>query len=322
MNEALDAVYVPLTDYLPGYWPTAGQFALLIASASILVAIGYSIKRRWAVNNDPTPPQWAVGLWIAMFLCYMEFTREFYQGVPDQEKVSILLWCALFWFIPAAYYGHMVLESFSTNITDHIGPFSAHIEEFSEFSSARRAALHGDIDGAVKLYRTYTSNQSSALFEAVRLLKTQGRPQEAVQLLEEMAERFVHQRLVWAEATYQLAKITETVLGNPSAAAGHLMEIIERVPDSRFGLMAINEIRHLKDALAVEETEDEQEPADAPEPRPVTAVNAAAARAAAENARPKAISPLDEDVPSVDPFFSKRMGRSTKPTQDPPANDQ
>lgn len=317
MNDVLDAVPVRWIDYFPGHWPSMGQFALLFATVGILVAIGYSIRQRWAAANEPMPPQWAVGLWIAMFLCYMAVTREFFIRVPDTDKVSMLLWCAFFWFIPAAYYGQAVLESFSSNITDHIGPFSAHIEEFSEFSSARKSALHGDIDGAVRLYRSYSNNQSAALFEAVRLLRTQNRHEEAAQLLAEIAERFVHQRMIWAEATYQLAKLEETALGNPSAAAGLLLEIIQRTPDSRFGLLALNEIGHLKEVLPAgegqgAETEDASQEAPAAASRPVPAYSAASAKAAVERMRTKPVSPLEEDLPAEDPFFSKRMGRKAQ----------
>jgi len=134
----------------------------------------------------------------------------------------------------------------------------------------------------VAAYRSYTENQAAALFEAARLLKSEDRFLEAARLLEEIAERFQGKRRIWAEATYQLAKLREVNLGELKAAMALLRAVMQRASETRFGQLAANDLARLQvlDASFLDELAGE------------------------------------EDVAPVDPFFSKGKARFVVPPED------
>lgn len=310
MNPSLE-VPVRWTEYLPGGWPSVGQFFWLAANLVFLLSTGYLFRQYWKRNNETVPIKWVLTAWTAMFVWSFFVLADFYHSVPDKEKAGIMLWCTFFGVLPVLYYSFQVLESFSAHAGDRLGPFSARIEEPSEFSNARRLALRGDIDGAVRLYRNYTDNSAAALFEAARLLRSQGRHDEAAALFEEIARRFVEHRSVWADATYQLAKMKQAVLDDEEGAMRLMMDLIQRAPDSRFGMLAISEINKYRDLLPADE-----DAAEGLAERPEALPSPQSLRESAARARMQALghneSEEDDVMPSGDPFYARRMGLGTE----------
>jgi tetratricopeptide (TPR) repeat protein len=169
----------------------------------------------------------------------------FYDTTPDARKFPVLMWTLLILAVPVAYYAYGFVDSFAVRSIDKISPFSAHIEEPSEFAQARRMALRGDIDGAVQRYRQYHDDQAVALFEAARLLKSVDRFVEASALLEEVKQRFPDDKAAWAEATYQLARIHESNLFERGSALNLLKEVANKAPNTRWGRLAAKDISRL-----------------------------------------------------------------------------
>jgi len=290
------------TTNLPEY-PKFWEILIMLLVVAFLLAAGNVIKRRWTQNNDSLPLPVALMLWLGMFAVYFAVATAFFNLSPASHRTTVIVMCFAFWVIPVAYYTHTVINSLAMRTLDHIGPFSARIDDPSEFAAARKLALRGDIDGAISMYRNYPDNQVNALFEAARLLKSEDRYLEAALMLEEISQRFSGQTRVWAEATYQLARLKETNLNDRKQAVAILKNIMERAPESRFSQLAAIDLARLKivdkeylKELTEDEKQHEQDPFfDSTDVRVSTRV------------LPKiTIEPSkDEDgVPVQDPFFA------------------
>lgn len=252
------------------YYPRFWELLVIVGTVAALLGFGYVIKRKWSHQNDSAPLPLALSMWFGMFLIYFLMAGALYyaaeipkdygpyldanalkeamqqSAIEAHHKLTVLVWCLLFWIVPMLYYSLNVVNSLAMRSIDRIGPFSAHIEDPSEFAAARKLALRGDIDGAVSMYRSYTDNQHNAMFEAARLLKAEDRYVEAALLFEEIADRFKHVNRVWAEASYHLAKIKETNLKEPEAAMVLYREIVKHASGTRFFQMARNDLARLQ----------------------------------------------------------------------------
>lgn len=295
----------------PDYYPKLWELFLLVLNVFLLIWAGNLVKRRWTRSEDAMPVPLALGLWAGMFVFYMLIAAAFYETAPDRHKLTILMWCLIFWLAPAIYYTYMVVQALAIRSVDRIGPFSAKIDDPSEFAAARKLALRGDIDGAVALYRNYKENHAGALFEAARLLKAEERHSEAAQLFEELMQRFENKERVWAEASYQLAKLKETNLSDPAGAVFLLRQVMRRTPESRFGQMAGADLARLHAfSIRMDEEEDAASPPQVLPPDPFY--------------QPRDTgSPADEDgpsentdipIPPLDPFLppTVKTGASKK----------
>ncbi|HNR33261.1 MAG TPA: hypothetical protein PKI11_20390 [Candidatus Hydrogenedentes bacterium] len=227
------------------YYVKVPEFLVLAAISLTLCLLNYAIRERWSRERNATPPTVAAIMWLIASAVCLLVSLSFYENTPVVRRLPVLMWCLLLFIPPIIYYAYSVIDSLAVRGIDRIGPFSARIEDPSEFAQARRMALRGDIDGAVQLYRRYQSNAAAALFEAVRLLKSVDRFVEAGLLLEEIAARFPENRNVWAEATYQLAKMHEVNLGERATALTLLRNLMNRAPLTRFGQMAATDVARL-----------------------------------------------------------------------------
>lgn len=290
----------------PDYYPTGWEFLILLIDVVLLIAVGHAFKKSWLRSNDSLPVWAAVLLWLGMFVLYLLLAATFYNATADPiHRVTILAWCFVFWIIPVAYYTHMLVNALAVRSVDRVGPFSARIEDPSEFAAARKLALRGDIDGAVSMYRTYSDNQANALFEAARLLKSEDRFLEAALLFEEIADRFDGINRIWAEATYQLAKLKEVNLREPRSAMGLYRSIMERAPETRFYQLAGNDLSRLRvveGGAGEEQTGAESLPPD-PFYRQKEQAGPAGTPAPAETPAPEESPEEVYPVPPEDPFF-------------------
>ncbi len=317
--------FVPGTEAPPDYYPRFWELAVLLIDVAGLLAIGHLIKRKWSGSGDPVPFPVALMLWFAMFVIYLLAAGTFYNTATDTHKFTILMWCLILWIAPVWYYSVIVLNSLAIRSVDRIGPFSARIEDPSEFAAARKLALRGDIDGAVSMYRSYTEKQSHALFEAARLLKSEDRFIEAALMFEEIAERFAPITRVWAEAAYQLARLQENNLDEPRAAIVLLRQVIERASEVHFCELAASDLRRLSEQYPqyFEGDEDWEEAAAAREEAepgeevaaPDSQAGSAEAGDATGGAAPVPVAAAEDDeeddddipVPPQDPFWDGRQ---------------
>lgn len=239
------------------YYPKLLEFLDLAAISVTLCFLNYFIRERWTRQHNALPLFAAVLLLVAASAVCLLVSFAFYEDAPVPRKLPVMMWCLLFFIPPVIYYAYSVMDALAVRTIDRIGPFSARIEDPSEFAQARRMALRGDIDGAVQHYRRYQRNDASALFEAARLLKSVDRYIEAALLLEEITTRFSENLTIWAEASYQLAKLHEINLGESATALTLMRNLMHRAPMTRFGQLAAADIARLQ---ALEDrTRDEEE---------------------------------------------------------------
>jgi len=347
-------------------YPTLKELLILSVVIAELVGAGFLIKRRWTARNETVPLSVAVGLWIGMFLIYFsvvaivtsirtgelvarhgapappEAIVEELDRAPQAPRpgelsamadprlqiITTLGWALLLWTIPATYFTWTIVTSLAARNVERIGPFSAKIEDPSEFAAARKLALRGDIDGAVSMYRTYRDNEVNALFEAVRLLKSEDRFAEASEVLKEIENRFHNRSRVWAEAAYQNARLLEGHLGQSREAEARLREILQRAPESRFAQLAGSDLARLQILHGVNWDDDDDDfPVPAPAKKPPKKSGAAATPAKNEakpplaeipppGPQPEPAPPAPADfvqpVPPQDPFFAAMERRRLK----------
>jgi tetratricopeptide (TPR) repeat protein len=305
------------------YYPRLWEFGAMAVYAGAILWLGWLVRSRWNRMGEVLPIPVALMLWAVMFALYAIMPFTFYLAmapppVPDYDlydpklleayapvvdrRLTLLYWCLIFWIGPVAYATTTVVNSLAARTIDRIGPFSAHIDDPSEFAAARKLALRGDINGAVAMYRSYTDDPANALFEAARLLRSVDRFAEAASLFEEITTRFYGKLKIWAEAIYQLGKLQETVLGQADAARKSYKTLIDRAPDTRFGQLAMADLARLQ-VLGQDFSADDD--GDAPEGPPISRSElvAAARRARMEMNAPRAD---DDPVPGSDPFFALR----------------
>ena len=326
----------PWTQFAPQL-PSPGEFAILVLYTGALILAGKLFKSWWTRNNETVPIPVALGMGISMIFMFlllivafynrsvssqeiikvvMEDGREMNAITPDSRYFGLLLWCMIAFVFPLFYYGLIIVNSFASRVIDRVSPFGMQIHEPSEFAEARKLALRGDVDGAVKRYRAYLENTEDALFEAARLLKAEDRFAEAAALFQEISERFYGKKLIWAEATYHLAKLRESHLHQATKATTLFEHIIERTPDTRFGQLAQTELArmsHLYGTTTDAPTEKiDIAPLDDPfyddedARRPLT-VEPLGAEDNGRHHAPESDDNEDEEdlpVPSADPFYA------------------
>jgi tetratricopeptide (TPR) repeat protein len=226
---------------------------------------------------------------------------QFRAAEPTVDRrATLLVWCFIFWIVPMYYFIAMMRESFAATTVEHIGPMSAHIEDPSQFAAARKLALRGDVDGAVSRYLSYTESKADAMFEAARLLKSEDRYEAAEAMLEQIAGEFTTDKVVWAEAVYQLAKLKEVAMGKPGEAMDCLRRLLQRAPETRFGELASADLSRLQalnegfteraEARAAARAEDSEESTEASAPKPPRRGG-------------------DEEIPDADPFYLAALQR-------------
>lgn len=301
--------------YFPGPPRLEELFVLFLVTAA-LVCSGILLTRRWTRTNESVPFPVALMLWVGMFAVYLLIVSALYENADDLRRTTVISWAIIFWVVPAAYYTFTVVNSLAMRTVDHIGPFSAVIEDPSEFAAARKLALRGDIDGAVSMYRNYPDNQVNALFEAARLLKSEDRYAEAATILQEIRERFRLQIRAWAEATYQLAKIEEGNLHDHPKTLMLLQELLYRAPESRFAHLAAADIARLQ--MAGTEIEAAGSPKSAEEPAdPFYVRNDIRTHFVPEiplrTEEEESGEDDDHPIPPADPFFALRKGSAAAP---------
>lgn len=295
--------------------PTFQEFLALVGAVGCLIYVGHLIKSIWDRNNETVPIPVAIVMNVAMLIAYAFIVRVFYLHTTVDHQISILAWCFIFLAPQAFYYGRITALSVSNRVIDQISPFNMRIEEPSEFAEARKLALRGDVDGAVKRYRAYLDNTDTALFEAARLLKSADRYAEAAALFLEISERFFGKKLVWAEATYHLAKLRESHLHQAKDAMALLDQILGRASDTRFGQLAQTELTRMQSLYTIEPNEFViySEPDGVEDPFFVEGHGPAPVKRAVvpeDNGHRRTADYAELPAPAVDPFYAAALQRA------------
>ncbi len=297
----------------PVYYPNIGEFLFLLLFVLVLLLAGRIIKLRWSSIGESVPIPVALLMWLGMLVAFsLVVSSLYFTNIPAQSEAEpldlfgastpepdrrfmLFYWSLLFFTVPVAYYTYTVVNSFATRTVDAIDPFSAVIEDPSEFAAARKMALRGDVDGAVAMYRSYRENTASAMFEAARLLRSDDRNKEAAALFEEIAERFHDNRRYWSEAVYQKARLYEVNLNRVNEAKALYRMLLERCPETQFARLAIDDLSRLN--ILTENVLDNMLHAD------THTVDSRNAEFQPDNMEEETPEEADVPIPDSDPFF-------------------
>lgn len=294
--------------------PSLVELLALLGMSGSLIFAGHLIKGIWDRNNETVPIPVAATMNVVMLATYFSIVKALYAHTDLDHKFSILIWCFIFLVPPAFYFGRVLAISCANRAIDQISPFNMRIEEPSEFAEARKLALRGDVDGAVKRYRAYLENTDTAMFEAARLLKSEDRYAEAAALFLEISERFFGKKLVWAEATYHLAKLRESHLHQAKDAMNLLTKILDRASDTRFGQLAQTELTRMQTLYTIDPNEsvDYTDPDAVEDPFYAEGFVASAlpGTSAPDNGRHRREDYSDLPAPPVDPFYAAAVQRA------------
>jgi tetratricopeptide (TPR) repeat protein len=305
----------------------AWDILFLICFAIEMCFAAYLIRRWWDPADTLLHIPFVMMLWggalsafgvVFVIIIYaVRFPgEEFFQDAFHSEEAAVarkdtLLYfeCALLLVVPltlalVVYLAEYLNRLFSGRTAERLDSFNVSIEDPSEFSEARKLALRGQVDAAVSAYRGYTQNRAGALFEAARLLKSEDRFAEAVAMFEEIAATFSQPPNVWAEATYQLAKIHEVNFNDRKLSMALLHRVLKRTPATRFGQLASKDLARLQilgddfldDVYAGDLQADPYfDRAEVPE-------------LSSADYRGQSVEDFEHDIPPQDPFFNPNNG--------------
>jgi tetratricopeptide (TPR) repeat protein len=226
------------------YYPTFDEFIRLAVLVVVLCAAGglfLAWRRDRAASATPLWITIAVG--VAMGVVYISIAWYLVEHTFWKRRPTLILYSLAFWLIPLAYYTRLIMNALAASTVDKLSWLEVHIGDTSEFSMARQLAGKGDIDGAVRVYRNYTKNKLGAFNEAARLLQVNGRAREALNMYEEISQRFADNRPAVAEALYHQAVIHEKELGNMQEAVVLYRRIYDQTPDSEWGRLSVEALR-------------------------------------------------------------------------------
>ncbi len=253
------------------YYPDSAEFALLLLSSYGLFVASWWLFQRVTFARATVP------IWTAALIAFLAFTT--FLGVtvtlwqtadeqwvaamaeyeiaheaaatagnslpikPAPRTLMLMLYAAALWFIPAIYYARQLVLAFSTRTIQSIAAIEQTEDEIGNpFKQARDLALHGDIDGAIARYRTYTERTKEARFEAAQLLEAEGRYRDALDFYIEIGDRHRDDIRAWAEAMFRRAKLLDSVFGDGDGARMLYERILDRASYTEFATLASTQL--------------------------------------------------------------------------------
>lgn len=252
---------------------------ILVVADAGLCGSGMWIFNRWFRRDDTPPVGLVLVLWFLVFVVYLGLTRALWmwtsdasiaesllgdpaQLAPEQVYVNrndpgapslltVLLFCVVFWSVPVIYYSNVLFRSIQARGIDPrtwLGISIPHTEIFpdaEDFNEARELALAGDIDGAVRRYKSYAVKREQALLAAAGLLEAAGRFDEAATTLRQLVAIAIDNVPIWTKAQYRLAKILDKHLNKTAEAVTILNQVAVRAPDSEHGRLAMSYLHRI-----------------------------------------------------------------------------
>jgi tetratricopeptide (TPR) repeat protein len=166
---------------------------------------------------------------------------------PAARTLTLMLYAAAFWFVPATYYARQLSYAFSTRTVESIAALEQTENDSNmPFRHARILAMNGNIDGAIARYRAYTDGGREAKFEAAQLLESEGRFREALDFYIEIGDRYRKDARTWGEAMFRRARMLDTVYDDMDGARNLYERILDRAPETEFATLASTQLARLR----------------------------------------------------------------------------
>ena len=247
--------------------PTLYSFIILVVVVIEMIVAGFFLKRKWLETHETLPIPAALAMMFLMMSLYMLVGSALYWSNPVENRPQILFWLLVL-YIPLCFqYGLNVVNAIVWRAAMRVSPVGVEIPDSPVVAQARKLLLSGKIDDAVALYTTFYERKAPALAEVARILKSEGKTEEAVDIYKEIVNAHSSDRVHWPEAAYSLGKLYETQTGQASKAIELYRRLLNEAPDSRFTHLAGADLARLMvmDAgfiKTLHEDEDERIPED------------------------------------------------------------
>jgi len=144
-------------------------------------------------------------------------------------------------FLPAIIYGRLLTKSLSDSAVNQLYGMNTARRQETDCTSARAAYHRGEVDEALRLYQRLARDNphnAAPLLEADRMLKTEGRDEDRLEVLRDVLAKFKDDLSAWAEAAFNMAELQELHLEDQRSADAIRREIIKRAPKSDYANMA------------------------------------------------------------------------------------
>lgn len=159
---------------------------------------------------------------------------------PGGRTITLAL-SVVFGIAPAACLAVNLVHTLSQTSVNQLYGWNTARPPQTDMSRAKSLYMRGDVDGALEMFLHYARQEKAdprPLFEADWMLARSGRYDDSVAILREVTRRFQDNEKVWARATYRMADIYQSNLGDEKTARALLLEIVKRVPQSQEAHMA------------------------------------------------------------------------------------
>ena len=219
-------------------FPVWSTFGILIVVVVELIVAGILLKRKWLEKHEALPIPAALAMFSLMMSLYVLVGSLLYFSSSPQQRPQILFWLFILYIPLGIQYALNVVNAIVWYMTQRVSPLGDEIPEAPVATLAQKQIMAGKIDDAIATFTNFYERRAPALAEVARLLKTEGKFDQAKAIYEELVEKHSSDRVIWPEAVYTLAKIYETQMGKAQEAIKLYKSLLDQAPESRFTHMA------------------------------------------------------------------------------------
>ena len=215
-------------------FPVWSTFLILLVVVVELIVAGIFLKRKWLEKHAALPLPAALAMLFLMMSLYVLVGSALYFSNLPEQRPQILFWLFMLYIPLGIQYSLNVVNSLSWQLTRRVSPVGDEICETPVQALAQKQVMAGKIEDAVSTFTNFYERRAPALAEVARLLKTEGKYEEATKIYVDLVENHGSDLVVWPEAVYTLGKIYETQMGKAKDAIKLYKRLLDEAPDSRF----------------------------------------------------------------------------------------
>ncbi|MCK5863498.1 MAG: tetratricopeptide repeat protein [Candidatus Hydrogenedentes bacterium] len=219
-------------------FPVWSTFVILLVVVVELIVGGIFLKRKWLEKHEALPLPAALAMLFLMMSLYVLVGSSLYFSGSEQQRPPILFWTFVLYIPIGIQYALNVVNAIVWQLTKHVSPVADKILESPALVHAQKLVMAGRIDDAVTAYTSYYEREAPALAEVARLLKSEGKFDEATAIYVNLVKNHQNDRVAWPEAVYTLGKIYETHMGKAAEAIKLYKRLLDEAPESRFTHLA------------------------------------------------------------------------------------
>jgi tetratricopeptide (TPR) repeat protein len=215
-------------------FPVWSTFLILLVVVVELIVAGIFLKRKWLEKHAALPLPAALAMLFLMMSLYVLVGSALYFSNLPEQRPQVLFWLFMLYIPLGIQYSLNVVNSLSWQLTRRLSPVGDQICETPVQALAQKQVMAGKIEDAVATFTNFYERRAPALAEVARLLKTEGKFEEATKIYVDLVENYGSDLVVWPEAVYTLGKIYETQMGKAKDAIKLYKRLLDEAPDSRF----------------------------------------------------------------------------------------